>query len=107
MNEPPRLRRTMPVAVVAASIMPMTVSLAAPDTSIKIFIATAISTAKIIIAGRTSIMPKTIPMAIPASDECPITSEKNASLFATTMVPASPKHGVTTRTASRAFFMNM
>ena len=44
-------------------------------------------------------------MAMPVKAECPRASEKKAMRLSTTMVDSRPKRGVTTSTASRAFFM--
>ena len=65
----------------------------------------AMTTEKTTAAPTGWVRPHSAPMAMPVKAEWPKASEKKAMRLSTTMVDSRPNRGVTTNTASRAFFI--
>ena len=102
---PPRVLRKMPRATAAEEKTLMAVSLAMWVFWRMRVKSRAMTTAKTTAAPTGSARPHRAPMAMPVKAEWPRASEKKAMRLSTTMVDSRPKRGVTTSTASRAFFM--
>ena len=102
---PPKVLKKMPRATAAEEKTLMAVSLAMwvfCRTRVK---SRAMTTEKRTAAPTGCARPQRAPMAMPVKAECPRASEKKAIRLSTTMVDSRPNRGVTTRTASRAFFI--
>ena len=106
-NCPPRARISRPAAMEVEEKTEMMVSVEAePDCLIR-QIRIAHTTPKISMASRSFRRPRMIPRPMPVSAECPSASEKKAIWWFTAIVPSRPSIGVSSSTASRAFFMKL